>query len=102
MKGQQTLLKSKLCRMDQCRFDVHRPQGRITAKNLVASGAFGQAVENYRNGNSGICGTQLAVANCGIPDQMFAPFNHGFHPMTMMMATLNESRLCRKRSPRRG
>ena len=81
---------SKLCRIDQRGFDVHEPQGRITAKNPVAPGVFGQAVENHRNGNSGTRGAQLAAANCGIPDQMFAPFNHGFHPVTMMMATLDD------------
>ena len=77
MKGQQTLLMSKLCRIDQSRIDMDGPQGRITAEDLIAPRAFGQAVENHGNGNTGTCGTQLAATNRGITDQMFAPIDHG-------------------------
>ena len=118
MKGQQTLLVSKLCRIDQSRIDMDGPEGRIAAEDLVASSAFGQAVENHRNGNTGTRGTQLAAANRGISDQMFAPIDHGIilsicglgdrflargsHPVAMVMATLKEPSRYRKQLPRHG
>lgn len=68
---------SKLCCVDQSRIDMDGPQGRITEEDLVASGTFSQAVKNHRHWNTGTCGTQLAAANLGISDQMFAPVEYG-------------------------